>query len=143
MKKAYMRWTGWISVVVTTLLFFMLVFCTLFGDELYTWITPEIPVQRAKTTMRMDGEKYICIPKSAVTEKNTIYVVTSERGFSRIIYRIHEIAIEYIHTENSTSEVLIITRIPQGSFIVTEPWRAEKLQDDDKVLIGKGNGFRL
>lgn len=136
MEKLHRKRNIWLFIT-TILLFLLLVFCSVFGDEIYIWITPKVPVQRAENVMHEDGKKYICIPKRAVTEEETIYVVTSEQGISRIIYRIQEIAIEYIENEYVTSEVLVVTKIPAGSFIVTEPEKAEKINDGDKVLIRK------
>ena len=123
--------------VPTILLFLLLVICTVFGDKIYAGITPEVPVQRAENVMNEDGEEYVCVPKGAVTEENTIYVVASEQGFSRTIYRIREMVIEYMQNENMITEILVVTKIPSGSFIVTEPEKADGLCDGDKVLIRK------
>lgn len=131
------KWSVWIAISTTILLFILLVFCTVFGEKIYTWITPWVPVQRTKTLMYKTGEEYICIPKNAVTGKNTIYVVTSEQGFSRMIYRIWEFEIEYMDNEYESSEVYVLTEVPQGSFIVTDPGTVKKMKDGDQVLIGK------
>lgn len=124
-------------LITTVLVFLLLVVCTLFGEQIYNWITPEVSVQMSRNVMHQDGNKYVCIPKSAVTKENTIYVVTPEQGFSRTIYRIQAIAIEYIDNEYVSSEVLTSTMIPTRSFIVTESETAEGLKDGSKVLIRK------
>lgn len=135
-EKSHKKRNVWLFVP-TILLLLLLAICTVFGDEIYTWITPEVPVQRAERVMDEDGVEYVCVPKCAVTEEHTIYVVTSEQGFSRTIYRIREMVIEYMQNENMITEVLVVTKIPSGSFIVTESEKADGLCDGDKVLIRK------
>lgn len=134
-RELYKAWGKWASVIVTGAFFLLLVVCTLFGEKLYTWITPMVSVQMPKTVVYEDGERYTRIPKNAVTAENTIYVVMSETGFSRKIYRIREVEIEYIESETDPSEFLAITRLPQGSLVVTENPEEKGLKDGEQVLI--------
>lgn len=128
-------WGRRASVIVTVAFFLLLVVCTLFGENIYTWITPKVSAQMPKTIMHEDGELYTRIPKGAVTAENTIYVVVSEKGFSRKIYRIREVEIEYMENEMDPSELLTGTRLPQGSLIVTENPEKKGLKDGEQVLI--------
>lgn len=136
LERLQKNWLVFLGGAITVLLFLVLLLCTFYGDKIYVKIFPEVPVQRMKT-VRYSEENYISIPKSAVTEESTIYVVTSEQGFSRTIHRIREVSIEYIKNEETPSEYLTATRLPTGCFIVTEASLAGNLKDGDKVLIRK------
>lgn len=133
----YKIWGKRFSVIVTAAFFLLLVVCTLFGEKLYTWITPSVSALMPKMAMYESGEKYTQIPKRAVTAKDTVYVVISEAGFSRKIYRIKEVEIEYRESEEDPSGVLVTTRLPQGCLIVTESLEGKCLKDGEKVLLKK------
>lgn len=131
----YKVWGKRLSVIITVGFFVLMIICTLFGKKLYEWITPKVSVQMPKTVVYEDGERYIRVPKSAVTEEETIYVVTAESGFSRKIYRIREVEVEYIENEADPSEYLMTTRLPQGSMLVKESQEGKGLKDGEQVLI--------
>lgn len=134
-REFYRVWGRRASVIITVAFFLLLVVCTLFGEDIYTWITPMVSVQMPKTVMYEDGERYTRIPKGAVTAENTIYVVMSEKGFSRKIYRIREVEIEYIENATDSSELLTGTTLPQGRLVVTENPEKKGLKDGEQVLI--------
>ena len=137
LEQLQKKWLLFFGGTITVLLFLVLVICTFYGDKIYEKIIPKVPVQKVKMIRHEDKKNYIVIPKSAVTEKGTIYVVISEQGFSRVIHRIQEVSIELINNEEKSSEYLTETPLPMGCFIVMEYSSAGRTKNGDKVLIQK------
>lgn len=124
----------WFAGTVTMVLFLLLIFFSLAGDSIYKWITPKVPVQSLGGMIEKDGNRYVRVPKEALTAGNCVYIVTSSQGFSRKIYQIWKKEIEYIEDTYDLSVVLVSTSLPQNCMVVTQPETAEGLADGDKVL---------
>lgn len=131
MKK---RWRAWFAAAVTAALFLLLVFFSLAGDSIYQWVTPKVPVFSLKGLIERDGNRYARLPGSALTAEDCVYTVTASQGFSRTIYQIWKVEVEYIEDSYDASMVLVSTKLPQNCMVVTQPEKAEGLADGDQVL---------
>lgn len=129
------KWGKALPIAVTVALFLVLVGCTLFGDRMYGWITPEVTVKNVRGIQSESGEIDMIVPRSAVTPENHMYVVTSSQGFSRTIYQIWQYEVEYTDSEYSIEEVVVSTELPKGCMVVTEPEAAKGLEDGTQVLL--------
>lgn len=125
---------AWFAGMVTAALFLLLVFFSLAGNSIYNWITPKVPVQNLNGKNILDGEEYVQISREALTEGNTIYIVTSSQGFSRTVYQIWKQEVEYIDAPFNESAVLVSTKLPGGCMVVPQPESAKGLADGDQVL---------
>lgn len=132
MKK---KKNAWLAGAVTAVLFLLLVFFTLTGDRIYNRITPKVPIKNLSGWNERDGERYVMVPREALTAGNAVYIVTSSQGFSRTIYRIWKKEVEYIENPSDLSTVLVSTRLPDRCMVVTQPESAQGLADGDQVLL--------
>lgn len=131
------KWSRIFLIAVTVLLFLLLVFFTLFGDAVYKRITPEVTVQKFNM-VEMDGKRYACIPKEALTKERCIYLVTSEQGFSRVIYRIWKYQVESVENASDPAFCLIPMEKRQeksSGLVVVKPEEAADLKEEEKVQL--------
>lgn len=131
------KWCRIFLVVITVLLFLLLVVCTLFGDAIYKRITPGVTVQRFNM-VEVDGKRYACIPKEALTKERCVYFVTSEQGFSRVIYRIWKYQAELVETASDPAFCLIPMEKREeksSGLVVVKPEEAADLKEEEKVQL--------
>lgn len=123
-----------ISVAAIILLLLVIIVCTLFGNRIYEWCTPEISVKKV-SMYRMDGINYLKIPKTALTKQDEICVVTSKEGFSRTIYQAYIYRVDYTWEEDEPLDVYVSTALPRNCFVATDAGEISKLKDGDQVII--------
>lgn len=131
------KWSRIFLIAVTVLLFLLLVFFTLFGDAVYKWITPEVTVQKFNM-VEVDGKRYACVPKEALTKERCVYFVTSEQGFSRVIYRIWKYQAESVENASDPAFCLIPMEKRQeksSGLVVVKPEEAADLKEEEKVQL--------
>lgn len=123
------------SVVIILMPLVILLFCTFFGKEAYDWFTPKVSVVKVPSLVMEDGKKYARIPRSMITMDNAIYYITTEKGYSRKIYRIWRMEIDYVENPNDSSEVLVSKELLTGNLIVSDLQSVKKRKDGEKVVI--------
>lgn len=129
----YDKFVKGITICVVLTIFIILIVCSAFGNEIYQFITPKVPVKKT-STVNYGKDEYIRIPKQAVIHGSKIYYVVSEEGFSRTIYRVYCKEIVYKEDAYVPDIVLISTKLPLGCYVVTVPEKAIDLPDGSKVL---------
>ena len=122
-------------VVIILMPIVILLFCTFFGKEAYDWFTPKVSVVKVPTLVVKDGKKYARVPKSMITEDSVIYYITTEKGYSRKIYRIWRMEIDYVENPNDSSEVLVSKELLTGNMIASDLQSVKKRKDGEKVVI--------
>lgn len=132
-KKIAKRNAFFVVIILMPLVF--LLFCTFFGKEAYDWFTPKVSVVKVPTLVTEDGKKYARVPKSMITEDNVICYITTEKGYSRKIYRIWRMEIDYVENSNDSSEVLVSKELLTGNLIASDLQSVEKRKDGEKVVI--------
>jgi len=89
------------------LVFLTLVFFTLFGDLLYEHGKPVVGVAFATTHI---GREDVVIPYAALrtdTEGNYVYILISEKGYSRTIYTVSRVKVEVASVDSSRETVTL------------------------------------
>lgn len=132
MQKKSQKIRGITGVVITVLLLLLLIFFTLYGDDIYKKITPKVPVTAPTETYL---KEYALIEPGYLTEDGSLYLVASESGFSRTIYRIRKQKVEICGVAEVFGKIMIPQKTVMGCYIVTDPKAAEGLKDGDKVQL--------
>ena len=74
----------------------LLVFFTLFGEGIYAWGKPKVTTARATSYVGLEG---VVIPFGALRSDDFgdyVYLLLSERGYSRVIYTVTRANVEVI-----------------------------------------------
>ncbi len=125
-----------ISVLCAALLLLLLIFFTLYGNRIYEYITPKVKVRVIQATVTYGGSEYVTIPREALTEDGSVYIVTSEQGFSRTLYYVHKDKVSFVELpEIDQSSVYVSSGVRRGDRIVVEPEENLSLEDGDRVIV--------
>ena len=85
-----------LSLAVFLLFIGILVFFTFFGNTVYDWITPEVSVCIVGGTTTYENKSYMRVNKEAIGEDSRAFEIVSESGFSRELYYLRVVEIEYV-----------------------------------------------
>lgn len=126
-----------LSYVFAALLLLLLILLTISGGRIYEWITPDVEAIRLNRYYNKGDERYIMIPKSALTDDGSVYVIASEQGFSKQLYYVHKKTLNYIELPEADGAFVYVTtkEIASGSMIINPIDSEMHFEDGEKVII--------
>ena len=127
---------GW--VIVFLLFLGILAFFTFFGDTVYDWMTPEVSAYTVRGSFTYMDASYQSIPMETLTDGGTVFEIVSEQGFSRELFALREIEIEYIEDLFDWEEdVLYLTKaLRSGTRLLLDPDGSHK--NGTRVRVKRG-----
>jgi hypothetical protein len=127
-----------LSLAFFILFILILVFFTFFGNMIYDKITPGVSSFSASSSYQVNETTYIRIPREAVADGGVIYEIVSERAFSREIFTLRTLKIEYTETLFDWDEgdaVYVYKGLSSGTRVLRTP--DSSLGDGSRVRLTK------
>jgi len=122
-----------VYVGMLVLILLLLVFFTMYGEQLYEIGKPVVTFDRASSFIGQNGTD---IPLEALRSNGNqdyVYVLQVEHGYSRIIYTVSRVDVEVLETGRGTVTIAASAKIRAGDRLVISETR--ELDDNIRVIL--------